>query len=140
VNFLSVVCFTFVGSIVMRRIRLSTRQRVALFVRHRGICHICNLPILPGQRWQVSHPIPLGLGGEDIESNRAPAHKRPCHEWQTRITDLPAIAKSRRIYAKHIGAHETRRRLPFGRDDRLKRRMDGQIVHRRTGQPWRPGA
>ena len=32
----------------------------------------------------------LGLGGAEVASNRAPAHKRPCHEWQTRVTDIPA--------------------------------------------------
>lgn len=124
----------------MSRRRLSTKERVALFEKHRGICHICEQPIQVGQRWEVSHIIPLGLGGLDVDSNRAPAHKRPCHDWQTRVTDIPAIAKSRRVHARHIGAHEPRRRLPFGRDDRLKRRIGGRIVLRSTGQPWRPGA
>jgi 5-methylcytosine-specific restriction enzyme A len=123
----------------MRRIRLSTRQRVALFERAHGLCHICGQAIQVGQRWQVSHPVPLALGGEDVDANRAPAHNK-CHAWQTRVTDLPAIARARRIYARHIGAYEPRRRLPFGRDDRLRRRLDGTIVVRATGSPWRPGA
>jgi hypothetical protein len=125
---------------MIRRARLSTKQKVALFDRHCGVCHICDQPIVPGQRWQVSHVVPLALGGKDVDSNRAPAHKRPCHEWQTRVTDLPAIARAKRARARHIGAHVPRRRLPFGRDDRLKRRIDGQIVFRSTGAPWRPGA
>jgi 5-methylcytosine-specific restriction protein A len=125
---------------VTTRRRLSTKQKVELFERHRGACHICGQLIQPaGQIWEVSHVVPLGLGGDDVDSNRAPAHFK-CHRWQTRITDLPAIAKSKRIYAKHIGAYEPRRRLPFGRTDRLKRRISGQIVVRQTGSPWRPGA
>ncbi len=123
---------------MIRRQRLSTKQKVALFERHHGICHICNQPIQVGQRWDVSHVVPLGLGGLDVESNQAPAHKRPCHGSQTRITDIPAIAKAKRVYARHIGAYEPRRRLPFGRDDRLKRRLDGRIVFRATGAQWRP--
>ena len=63
----------------MRRIRLSTRQRVALFEKHHGICHICGLPIVPGQRWQVSHPIPLGLGGKErrVQSRARPQAALP---------------------------------------------------------------
>lgn len=124
---------------MIRRRKLSTKEKVALFDRHAGVCHICEQQIQTGRCWEVSHIVPLGLGGEDIDSNRAPAHK-PCHAWQTRMTDLPAIAKARRVYARHIGAYEPRRRLPFGRDDRLRRRMDGSVVFRATGQPWRPGA
>lgn len=124
---------------MIRRRRLSTKQKVVLFERCAGVCHICGQAIQIGQRWDVSHIVPLALGGADVDCNRAPAHK-PCHAWQTRMTDLPAIARARRIYARHIGAYEPRRRLPFGRDDRLKRRMDGAIVLRATGQPWRPRA
>lgn len=124
---------------MMRRRRLSTKRKVKLFERHAGRCHICNQPIEAGQRWDVSHLLALALGGEDVDSNRAPAHFK-CHRWQTRVTDLPAIAKSKRIYARHIGAYEPRRRLPFGRDDRLKRTIGGKIVFRSTGAPWRPGA
>jgi 5-methylcytosine-specific restriction enzyme A len=124
---------------MIRRRRLSTRERVALFEKHGGICHICNRPIQVGQKWEVSHVIPLGLGGEDVDSNRAPAHKRPCHAFQTRVTDLPAIARARRTYAKHIGAYRSQRPMPFGLGDRLKRRVDGQVVVRATGEPWRPG-
>jgi hypothetical protein len=124
----------------MKRQRLSTKQRVELFERCAGVCHICRLPIQPGQRWEVSHVVPLGLGGTDTDDNRAPAHRHPCHDWQTRVTDVPAIARARRAYARHIGAYEPRRRLPFGRTDRLKKKIDGTIVMRRTGEPWRPAS
>lgn len=124
---------------MIRRRRLSTRERADLFAKHGGICHICNLPILPGQKWETSHVIPLGLDGPDIIENMAPAHKRPCHEFQTRVTDIPAIARAKRTYAKHIGAYRPQRPMPFGLGDRLKRRVDGQVVVRATGEPWRPG-
>ena len=124
---------------MIRRRRLSTRERVALFEKHAGICHICNQPILPGQKWEASHVIPLGLDGPDVVENMAPAHKRPCHEFQTRVTDMPAIVRARRTYAKHIGAYRPQHPMPGGIGDRLKRRMDGRTVIRATGEPWRPG-
>jgi 5-methylcytosine-specific restriction protein A len=120
---------------MIRRRKLSTRERSELFEKHAGICHICNQPIVAGQKWEVSHIIPLGLGGTDSEENRAPAHKRPCHEFQTRVTDIPAIARAKRTYAKHIGAYRPQRPMPFGLGDRLKRRVDGQVVVRATGEP-----
>lgn len=124
---------------MIRRVRLSTKQRAELFRRHRGICHICNEPIVKWQRWEVSHPIPLALGGPDDNSNRAPAHYKPCHLWQTRMTDIPAIAKSRRILARAYDFPRSRRPLPCGRGTPLKRTISRGVVYRSTGEPWRPG-
>lgn len=87
----------------MKRVRLSTRDREKLFDEHNGICHICGLPIEPGQAWEVSHPIPLAAGGDDVPENRAPAHAK-CHRHQTSTIDQPLIAKTRRQRQKHIGA------------------------------------
>lgn len=123
----------------IRRVRLSTQHRKDLFRRHRGICHICTQPITINQRWEVSHPIALALGGVDDDSNRAPAHAK-CHAWQTRLTDLPAIAKSRRILDRQHDFPRSRRPLPGGRGDPLKRTMARGVVLRTTGERWRPGA
>lgn len=120
------------------RKRLTTQQRKDLFRRHHGICHICTNPILIHQRWEVSHPIALALGGDDVDANRAPAHFK-CHAWQTRMTDLPLIAKSRRIMDRERDFPRSRRPLPGGRGDPLKRTISGRVVVRSTGQPWRPG-
>ena len=87
----------------VKRIRLSSRDREHLFDEHHGVCHICGLPIDPGQRWEVSHPIALAAGGEDIPTNRAPAHYK-CHARQTAEIDAPRIAKTRRQRQKHLGA------------------------------------
>ena len=85
------------------RVRLSTRDRVALFEEHKGRCHICGEPITARDAWEVSHPIPLAAGGADKPGNRAPAHKR-CHRYQTSNIDQPLIAKVKRVHARHIGA------------------------------------
>lgn len=87
----------------MTRKRLSTRDRVQCFEDGNGSCHICGLPIQAGEKWEVSHPQPLALGGEDVRANRRPAHFR-CHRAWTAAEDQPRIAKAKRQHAKHIGA------------------------------------
>lgn len=88
----------------LKRRRVSIRDRVALFAREGGRCHHCQGLVTLGQAWQLSHKIPLGLGGADDESNWGVIHTRPCHEELTRTVDVPAIARAKRREAKHIGA------------------------------------
>lgn len=88
----------------MTRRRLSTKARVSIFTRANGICHLCGGKITPGEAWDVSHEIPLALGGADDESNMRPAHRK-CHRAWTAEHDQPAIARAKRREAKHIGAH-----------------------------------
>jgi 5-methylcytosine-specific restriction enzyme A len=114
----------------MARQRLTTKQRVALFHKAGGICHLCNGKIHAGQEWEVSHPVPLELGGPDNDNNRAPAHKR-CHRHHTAVVDVPAIAKNHRLEAKHFGAKApSRNPLPGGRADWRKRKINGRVVPR----------
>lgn len=93
------------------RKRLSARERERCFDDAGGICHICERPIVPGQRWEVSHPIPLAAGGDDTPENRRPAHAR-CHKHLTATVDAPRIAKTRRQRQKHIGATRPKRPWP----------------------------
>jgi 5-methylcytosine-specific restriction endonuclease McrA len=107
----------------MIRHRLSPRERERVFDDNRGVCHICEQLIQRGQAWQVSHPIPLANGGEDVPSNRKPAHTR-CHEVQTAKVDLPAIAKSIRQRQKDKGIRpEPRRVMPGSRASGWKHRL-----------------
>jgi 5-methylcytosine-specific restriction endonuclease McrA len=85
------------------RRRISTKERTAIFMRHHGVCHMCGLKIEPGQEWDVSHEIPLELGGEDGGENTKPAHRK-CHRDHTAKHDAPRIAKAKRQSARHIGA------------------------------------
>lgn len=114
----------------MKRKHLSTKTRVSIFERHGGVCHLCSAKIQPGQEWDVSHEIPLELGGADDESNWLPAHRR-CHRDHTALNDIPAIARAKRIYAKHIGAKApSRNPMPGSRASKWKRKMDGSVVLR----------
>ena len=86
-----------------KRRRISTKDRVSLFTREKGICHQCKGPVTSGQGWQVSHIIPLALGGADDPSNWGVIHIK-CHKALTATEDVPRIAKAKRQEARHIGA------------------------------------
>lgn len=112
----------------MRR-SLSTSERRRLFLLHGGRCHLCQGKIFPGEEWDVSHEIPLAIGGADDATNMAPAHRK-CHREHTATVDAPRIAKTKRQHAKHIGAHQSRNPLPGGRTSKWKKKMDGSVVRR----------
>ena len=110
---------------------LNSKAREAIFDRYDRRCHICGGPITVGQRWDVSHPIPLALGGCDNDTNRKPAHAR-CHQAVTTLSDIPRIAKAKRQARKHKGAFQTATPLPFGRKSSLSKKINGEIVERLT--------
>ena len=115
----------------MKRKHVSTRDRLRIFEKHGGICHLCDLKI-DGTRepWDVSHDIPLEMGGKDDDENRKPAH-RACHRAHTAEVDAPAIAKSRRVRAKHIGAKaKSRNPIPGSKGTRFKKKLDGTVEYR----------
>lgn len=107
-----------------KRRRISTKERVAIFTRNDGICHLCNGPITVGQAWEVSHDIPLELGGADEGDNLKPAHKT-CHRDHTAKVDQPNIGRAKRRAAAHIGAKVRNgpplKSAPFAKADPQKR-------------------
>lgn len=110
---------------------ISTKERVRLFMLHGGTCHLCGGKIGVGEAWDVSHDIPLELGGADDDANRLLAHRK-CHRAHTASVDVPAIAKAKRREARHIGAKRTARPMPGSRASGWKRRMDGTVVRRES--------
>ena len=88
--------------VLTKRRRISTKDRVALFMREGGICHMCGGLVI-GKEWDVSHEIPLELGGADDETNWKVAHRK-CHRDHTANVDIPNIARAKRREARNIGA------------------------------------
>lgn len=123
----------------MIRKRLSPHQRFELLKGEAFRCHLCNGEITPGQAWDVSHEIPLELLGADDDTNRRAAHRK-CHRRHTATVDIPAIARAKRVQAKHYAGNSSIRPMRGGRHDFLKRRMDGTVVVRATGRPLTVGA
>lgn len=123
--------------------RLSTRAREELYdaeaakARSAGrgnlpVCNICNCPI-DGvrQAWDASHDPakPNWLGG----AVTGIAHRR-CNRAHNNHHDTPRYAKSRRQRQMNIGARQSRMPLPGGRDDRIRKKMNGDVVERATGR------
>jgi 5-methylcytosine-specific restriction protein A len=80
---------------------LTPRERLKLFEEHKGICGLCGLPIMPGEKWRDEHMRALGLGGSNEKSNRAPVHIK-CAEVKDG-DDIPRIAKAKRQKMAELG-------------------------------------
>jgi 5-methylcytosine-specific restriction protein A len=78
-----------------------TRVRLRVFEAHGGRCHISGRKIAAGDAWELEHVKPLHLGGENRESNLAPA-LATAHREKT-SAEMSAKAKADRIRAKHLG-------------------------------------
>jgi 5-methylcytosine-specific restriction protein A len=85
----------------MSRRHISTTARSKLFLAKGGICHLCGGKVQVGQAWDVSHVIPLAIGGPDDATNWDVAHRK-CHRAHTsartfvaRVSRVPASPKHR---------------------------------------------
>lgn len=77
------------------------RVRLRVFQAHGGICHISKRKIAAGEPWQLEHVIALINGGENRETNLAPALTDK-HREKTR-EDLAEKATVYRKASKHAG-------------------------------------
>lgn len=116
------------------REELYDREKIKAQTAGRGdfpICNLCGLSILPGRKWHESHNkyLPRALGGlvDGI------AHDR-CNYKHNNQHDTPLAAKRKRVRQKHIGAFQTRTKLPGGKSDRLKKTFYRGTVLRATGE------
>ncbi|QRM28259.1 HNH endonuclease signature motif containing protein [Microvirga sp. VF16] len=112
-----------------RRRKLTPRQRLAIWERARGICVLCEQPI-DGvrERWIIEHIRALELGGLDEPDNMGPAHET-CGLRKTQ-DDHRRAAKAKKQKIQHLGAAQSKRPMPCGRQSRWKKRLDGTIVPR----------
>lgn len=122
-----------------KRKRLTKGQRLAVHTAACGLCHICGTVInLARETFEIEHVIPIALGGEDAPSNWRPAHVA-CHKEKTK-SDITKIAKAKRVSAKHEGTYRpSRNPLPASKKSRLKKRLDGSVVDRDTGEIIKEG-
>jgi 5-methylcytosine-specific restriction endonuclease McrA len=109
--------------------QIPPRVRMRVFDRFNGVCQLSGRKIMPGDTWEIDHIKGLHEGGQHRESNFQPALYKP-HKEKTR--DQMAVKKKvNRMRAKHLGIHEPKSRLSH---PRLKKRMDGKVVDRETGE------
>lgn len=113
--------------------RPPARVRLRVFQRHDGRCYLSGRKIGAGDLWDLDHVKALINGGENRESNLAPALKEP-HRAKT-ASDVAEKAKVDRIAKKHLGI------WPKGRGwSNRSRKMDGSIgltkrAQRRAARP-----
>ena len=77
------------------------RVKIRVFERYGGKCHISGRKIMPGDAWECDHVIALANGGQNRESNLAPALKDK-HREKT-AQDVKTKSKIARIRAKRLG-------------------------------------
>lgn len=93
----------------------------------------CNAS-LEGKPVEIDHyPIPATDEGSDVLENAVTCCVA-CHRFKTSSYDVPMQAKGKRISDRHNGL-----RAPSGfatnRNSKFKKRMDGTVVLRSTGEP-----
>lgn len=114
----------------MTRRRISPSERVAIFHRFGGECHLCGERIGLSERWDVEHVIPLEMGGDEAKgsANLKPAHVN-CHKTKSSV-DAWQLAKAKRNEARHIGADKPRSVIPGSKASGWKRKIDGTLERR----------
>lgn len=78
------------------------RVRLRVYDRFGSICHICELPIKTSETWHADHVKALIEGGQNRESNLAPAHAH-CNLAKAN-GEKSRKAKVQRTRQKHTGA------------------------------------
>jgi 5-methylcytosine-specific restriction protein A len=104
------------------------RVRLRVFERDGGICYLSNRKIGAGEKWELEHIIALCNGGENRESNMAPALAAP-HKIKT-AADVALKSKNYRTRAKHLGLRPKGRPMPGSKASGLRKRMNGQVERR----------
>lgn len=77
------------------------RVRDRVFQRHQGRCYLSGRKIAAGEPWDVEHVIAICNGGENRESNLAPALRDKHREKTAR--DVDTKSKTYRMRAKNNG-------------------------------------
>lgn len=95
------------------------KVRLRVFERHGGLCYLTGRKIMPGDQWDLEHVVALCNGGENRESNLAPALKAP-HRIKTK-QDRAQKRKRDRIRMRHHGVKPDRKITRW-------RRFSGEIV------------
>lgn len=103
--------------------------RLRVFKRHDGRCHLSGRKIRPGDAWDLDHVKPLWDGGENRESNMAPALTKP--HRQKSAADQRAKAEADRKQMKTLGIRKLKGRpIPGSKRSGWKKKMDGTAERR----------
>lgn len=103
------------------------RVKLRVFERAQGICHIAKRKIRPGEPWDAEHVTAIINGGENRESNLAPALRAKHPEKTARD-----MAEKSRNYRKRKSNLGIKKRSTFAcsRDSGFKKKISGEVVRR----------
>jgi 5-methylcytosine-specific restriction endonuclease McrA len=107
------------------------RVKLRVFERHGGICHLSGRRIRAGEPWECDHVVALVNGGQNRESNLAPA-LRDKHREKTKA-DVAEKSTVRRKRAKSLGIKQKSRSWGYGKNDKYKMKIGGGLVLRTSG-------
>lgn len=77
------------------------RIKLRVFEKHAGRCYLSGRKIMPGDAWECDHILAIINGGQNRESNLAPALVE--HHREKTDDDLAIKSKIARTKAKHLG-------------------------------------
>lgn len=97
--------------------------------RQHGKCALSGQAFRPSDKIEYDHITPLWLGGQNAESNLQAVLGDP-HKRKTQA-EASVKAKIDRIAKKHLGITKPKSALS---NSKFKKRMDGSVVDRRTGE------
>ena len=110
----------------MRR-EFSNKVKGLAALRAKGHCECCTRKLLEGD-FHYDHDIPDALDGEPtLENCRVLC--RSCHKLKTSMEDIPRIAKSKRVYRRHVGIRK-RSSFACSKDSPFKKKLTGEVVRR----------
>ena len=114
-----------------RRKEFTNRTKAKVFTREDGHCERCNRKVgVGGEPAEFHHRITCEDGGDNSAEN-CELLCAQCHSHQTHKVEAPAKAEGRRHTLKRAGVKDAKRRkLPGGRDSKIKIKMDGTVVMR----------
>lgn len=103
--------------------------RARIFQAHGGVCHIAKRKIESGEPWDLDHVVALINGGENRETNLAPA-LRDKHREKTKA-DVALKSKVYHKAAKHIGiSFRKGPPMPGSRASGFRKKINGQVERR----------
>lgn len=127
-----------------RRNEFTNDTKRQAFERSGGVCechlipHVfpsggCGCQLGPGNTF-YEHVDPSRISGRNDLSNCATL-TRTCWKLKTASYDLPVIARVRKREDRHRGIKRAPS-LPGNRSDPRRKKINGQVVDRGTGEPW----
>jgi len=118
-----------------KRRAMTRARRARVFLREDGRCYVCSRQIRAhAESYHIEHPDALALGGAD-EDVALRIICVPCHKAKTAADKTAIAARNRAIDKGYAGKGRKSGKMPGGRASRWKKRIDGRVVDRETGEP-----